>query len=392
MNTSLILLVFAVTLVAGVLQSGLFKRTVLSNSLLFLVVGFVVGILGWIKIQPDTTGLAGAVEVTLVSVLFTDSMQLDFRKLRQAWGLPRRALLLGMPLTFFLIAGLALLFFQMPVAEALLVAAVLSPTDPALASDLLERDEVPLRVRQLLNVESGLNDGLALPVILILVRIIGNEQLELVHLALELVGGIAIGIGIPWLIHNLAHTNWFSIEDAYYPAYVFSVGALVAALAHFAGANTFLAAFFAGVTVSSLDARARDAFQEFGKFISELLKLGALFIFGALLTPSLFLNSNLILYVFACLVLVITRPAAIFIALWDTGLTLLEKITAAWFGPKAFSSLLYGLLIWQIGISHVFPTFSVIALTLVLSILAHSSTSFLFARQFRKHESKTAAQ
>lgn len=186
MLDSLVVVVFALTLVLAVLQSGLYRRTVLSNSLLFLIVGFIVGLVGWLKPHPSTPAVTGAVELALVSVLFTDSMTLDFNELRENWELPKRALLFGMPITFILIAILGVALFHLPLPEALLIGAVLSPTDPALASDFLEHEDIPLRVRRLLNIESRLNDGLALPVIIILLRIIQGENLDLPRLAIEI--------------------------------------------------------------------------------------------------------------------------------------------------------------------------------------------------------------
>src|SRR4051812_556390 len=113
MQSSLATLVFTATLVLAVLQSGLYRRTVLSNSLLFLIVGFIVGLLGWLNPQPSTSAVTGAVELALVSVLFTDSMTLDFDELRKNWELPKRALFLGMPITFILIGALGVILFHL---------------------------------------------------------------------------------------------------------------------------------------------------------------------------------------------------------------------------------------------------------------------------------------
>lgn len=157
MQSSLVVLVFAVILVLAVLQSELYRRTVLSNSLLFLTVGFIVGLVGWLNPLPSTPAVNDAVELALESVLFTDSMTLDFKELRNNWELSKRALLLRMPITLILIAILGMALFHLSLPEALLVGAVLSPTDPILASDFLDREDIPLRVRRLLNIETGLN-------------------------------------------------------------------------------------------------------------------------------------------------------------------------------------------------------------------------------------------
>lgn len=162
-------LVFAVALLAAVLLSGLAERTVLSTAVLFLVVGFLAGgVTDFLTLLPEEPLTIRLAELALFAVLFTDGMRLRARDLAYAWHLPGRALLLGLPLTLLLTALLAHFVAGLPWVASLLVGAVLSPTDPIFASALVGREEVPLRLRRLLNVESGLNDSLALPIVLVL--------------------------------------------------------------------------------------------------------------------------------------------------------------------------------------------------------------------------------
>src|SRR5680860_133965 len=165
----LLVLVFACVLLASVLVSGLANRSVLSTAVLFLTAGFLLGdgLSGAIEVRADQNLVAGLAELALFSVLFTDGMRVGFPELRSAWRLPGRALILGLPLSLGLIAVLAHVLTGLPWAESFLLGAVLSPTDPVFAAAIVGRDEIPYKLRHLLSVESGLNDGLALPVVVV---------------------------------------------------------------------------------------------------------------------------------------------------------------------------------------------------------------------------------
>jgi sodium/hydrogen antiporter len=158
-----LLLVFSLVLLIGVLISGVADRSVLSTAVLFLGAGVVLGegMLGTLDLRAGDEAVGTLAELALFSVLFTDGQRVAVRDLRSAWRLPGRALVLGMPLTFLMTAAAGMTLLGVPWAEALLVAAVLAPTDPVFAAAIVGRDEVPGRLRHLLNVESGLNDGLA---------------------------------------------------------------------------------------------------------------------------------------------------------------------------------------------------------------------------------------
>lgn len=157
-------LVFAATLLAAVLLSGLAERTVLSTAVLFLVVGFLAGgATNLITVRPEDPLTIRLAELALFAVLFTDGMRVGVRDLTYAWRLPGRALLLGLPLTLLLTAALAHFVAGLPWLASFLVGAVLSPTDPVFASALVGREEAPLRLRRLLNVESGVKTGWLCP-------------------------------------------------------------------------------------------------------------------------------------------------------------------------------------------------------------------------------------
>ncbi len=159
-----LVLVFAATLLAAVLLSGLAERTVLSTAVLFLVVGFLAGgVANFLTLRPEDPLTTHLAELALFAVLFTDGMCVGVQDLTYAWRLPGRALLLGLPLTLLFTAALAHFVVGLPWLASFLVGAVLSPTDPVFASALVGREEVPLRLRRLLNSRAGSTTGWLCP-------------------------------------------------------------------------------------------------------------------------------------------------------------------------------------------------------------------------------------
>jgi sodium/hydrogen antiporter len=385
--------VFAVVLLLAVLVSELARRSVLSTAVLFLVAGFLAGegVLGLLPLTADVPVVEGFAELALFSVLFTDGMQAGVRDLVRAWRLPARALLLGMPLTMAGTAVFAHYVAGLSWTQAWLVGAVLSPTDPVFAAAIVGRSDVPRRLRHLLNVESGVNDGLALPVVIVLLAVVGEREVETLQLLEELALGVAIGVAIPWVAIKLERLRFFEAAARYQPLYAFAIGLLVFGAGSLLHANLFLAAFAAGVTVATVGPEVRREFHGFGDTITELLKLAALLVFGALMSPQLFAEIPPGGYLFALLALLVVRPAAIGLALLGSRIARRERVAAAWFGPKGFASVVYGLLILTAGVPAGEEMFHLIALVVVASILAHSSTDVLVARWFREERAKADA-
>ena len=223
----------------------------------------------------------------------------------------------------------------LPWIESLLIGAVLAPTDPVFAAALVGNDKVPARLRQLLNVESGVNDGLALPFVLIfLATASGSPDLQLGTLAGELVLGLAIGVVVPWLAIRLEATRFFSASAGYQPLNAFAIGLLVLALGQATHGNLYLAAFAAGITIATCGPKQRESFEQFGELLAELFKLAALLVFGALISPAFLAEIPWGGWVFAILAFVVARPAALAVSFLGSGLNMREQAAAAWFGPK----------------------------------------------------------
>ncbi|MGY2067849.1 cation:proton antiporter [Blastococcus sp. SYSU DS0619] len=385
-----LLLAFAVLLFAGVLFSGLANRTVLSTAVLFLLAGFVLGdgVTGVLALEPGDEIVVGLAELALFSVLYTDGMRVGFSDLRNAWRLPGRALVLGMPLTFGVTALLAHYVAGLSWVQAMLVGAVLAPTDPVFASAIVGRPEVPGRLRSLLNVESGLNDGLALPVVLVLLSVLSRDEVDYGSLAGELALGIALGFAVPAVAVLLIRSRFTSATPMYAALGGLSIGLVVLALASLTHANLFLAAFTAGITIATFAPDVEKSFSEFGELVTELLKLAAILVFGALISPAFLGEIPWSGYLFAVLALVLARPLAIVVALARSGLPASEKAVAAWFGPKGFASVVYGLLILDAEVPGADAMFHLVALVIFASILAHSSTDVPIAHAFARAQGR----
>lgn len=383
----MLLLCFAGVLLVAVLLSSLAHRTILSTAVLFLIAGFALGpgTLGVLDLTADSPIVATLAELALFAVLFSDGMRVGWADLRTAWKLPGRALGWGLPLTLLITALLAHYIAGLAWPQALLVGAILAPTDPVFAAALVGNDKVPARLRHLLNVESGINDGLALPfVILFLAVAAGSGDLHLGELGTELALGVVIGVAVPWLALWLERRRFFSASTQYEPLNAIAIGLLVLALGYATHANLFLAAFAAGITVATFGPRQREAFEHFGELISELLKLAALLVFGALISVQFLGEISWTGWIFAVLALIVARPVALWLSFLRSGLSMREQAAAMWFGPKGFASVVYGLLVLEAAIPGSDEVFHLVALTIVLSIVAHSSTDILVARIFQR--------
>ncbi len=382
------LVVFAATLLVAVFFSALTHRTVLSTAVLFLAVGMVVGheSLGVLNIDASSDAVSTLAQLALFVVLFTDGTRTGWRELQRAWRLPGRTLLVGLPLTLVITALLAHLLLGLGWPESFLLGAILAPTDPVFAAAIVGNKKVPSRLRHLLNVESGLNDGLALPLVMVFLALSGGSDEPITLLILELTAGAAIGVALPWLVLRALRTRAFGAAGVYEPLIPVAIGIAVFAASIATGANLYIAAFTAGVTLATVGPTERAALEPIGEVVAELLKLAALMVFGALISLPFLAEVPWGGWVLGVLAIVLARPLALFVAFLGSKLPVREQVVAMWFGPKGFASVVYVLIVLGSGIESADLIFHVVAITIVLSILAHSSTDVVIARGFENLE------
>ncbi|MGN6544744.1 MAG: cation:proton antiporter domain-containing protein, partial [Aureliella sp.] len=327
------LLVFAIAVLLAGLVSALANRSILSTAVLLLATGFLCGP-GWLGlIQLDAGGslVETFAELALFAVLFVEGMGLKVGRLRRHWMLPARALIIGMPLTILLIAVLAHYLTGLPWIESLLLGSILSPTDPVFASQLVSQRDVPRRLKDFLNVESGLNDGLALPAVFLFLAMAQNTKDDWLENAGRLLAGAALGLVIPAGAVAAARLPSFAVAGIYRPIYGLAIAMLIYAVTSLTHTNQFLAAFFGGVCVATLAPKAKEVFAPLGEPIAELLKLAGVLSFGALLTPKHLYHLPWQDYAFAVATLLLARPLAVGLSLLGGGLSRGETAAALWF-------------------------------------------------------------
>jgi NhaP-type Na+/H+ or K+/H+ antiporter len=381
----MLLLAFALTMVTAVVLSAFTHRTMLSSTVLFFAAGICVGPDGFDAMHTTAAhDVAGTVAtIALFTVLVTDGSRVRLEQLRRSWRLPARALVLGIPITIGLIAIAARYVAGLPWLSALLLGAVLSPTDPTLASAIVGRERVPERVRWLINAESGANDGLALPAVIVLAAAVGHTGVSTRTLAFSIPAGAVLGVAVPWIVLRVASSRPFGISDRAEPLAPAAAGLLVYAIANVTDANLFLAGFAAGITIGNIRSVTTASFHDFADPLTDVAKLTALFVFGALVAWSDYITTGQWRdFALAAIAIFAIRPLTIGLTMIRSGLTRSELAVAAWFGPRGFASVVYGLYVLQVGGADAQRIFRITALVVGASIVLHSSTDVIAVRRF----------
>ena len=377
-----VLVVFASTLCAAALISQLAHRTVLSTALLFLAVGVVVGpdVTGFLELPPGGDAVYWSAEVALFAVLFTDGLRTPASALVEGRGSLYRTLGVAMPVTIALLVLLGVVVVGLPFPQALLLAGILAPTDPVLAEAIVGRAGVPDRLASALNLESSLNDGIALPLVAVVLGTLGSSGATLGVASAEVAGGVLIGFVLTWVTLQLERSPLLGATEDYEAVLVFAIALLNFGVCSLTHANLFLAAFTSGITIVSLRPEIAERFSQVGTVLVEVVKLAALLLTGMLLATNVLRREQLAAWLFAIAAILVVRPAAIVVAMIGSRLNASERAVLAWFGPRGFASVTYALLVARSHIPYGQEVFMVAAATIAASMLVHSSTDVLAAR------------
>jgi sodium/hydrogen antiporter len=377
------LAVFGVLLVGGALISGLARRSFMSLTAAFVVAGFVVGDGGLelVNFDPTSGFVQGLAVVALILILFWDGLDVDKELLQEAWHLPLRKLLLAMPITAALIAVATYALTDLGWTESFLVGALLSPTDPVLSSAIVNNPRVPRLIRHSLNLESGLNDGLALPAVLALTAsAAGDEDFTWWSFVLQDVGvGVATGVLVAFVASRLMPGGRvLGDEISRHQKALYALGVAFSAygIATLPPAgNGLIAVFTAAIAFGIWRPDIAEAFEAQSEDIIELVKLGVFVVFGAILTfDGLFGDGLAAVGIVACTLLV-ARPVAVFVALAGTQqVDRAEKAFMAWFGPKGVATMTFALFVLGSGLAEGEQVFNIAALAVLVSIIAHGLT------------------
>jgi NhaP-type Na+/H+ or K+/H+ antiporter len=389
-------------LVAGALISGLARRSFLSLTAVFVIAGFALGRggLGVLDFDPSS-GFVNALAVTaLIVILFRDGLEVDAEMLQAHWHLPLRKLVAAMPLTAALVALATKALTDLSWTEAFLLGALLSPTDPVLSSSVVTNPRVPRLVRHSLNLESGMNDGLALPAVLALIAALGTVEGEFVwwqFVLQDVTLGLAFGVGVGLLAARLMPR-----DDGLgpgIPAHQRALYALGVAFVAYGAAvlppagNGFISVFVAAITLGIRRPDVRGYFAQRSEDVIELVKLGVFVVFGSLLTLEGLFGDGWAAVAIVAFTLLVARPVAVFVALAGTSTDASTRGFMAWFGPKGVATMTFSLLVLSAGLAAGERIFNLAALAVFTSILAHGLTDTPGSEWLaRRSERQTKAQ
>jgi NhaP-type Na+/H+ or K+/H+ antiporter len=378
----------------GVLSARL-QRADLTAPILFVAVGAVVGGMGLLETPEDPEGLTLLVEVTLVWVLFSDAARIPVQTIRRDLAPYVRLLGVGLPLTVLVGWGLAWwLFPASGVWVALLVAAALAPTDAALGVPVVTNPVVPARIRRLITVESGLNDGIVTPVVMLAIAALAAEE--------ELSGSSGLGTAVVSLVVGAAvgavcglvggrslrwarRRNWAAEDFAGIAVLALALIAYLAALA--VGANGFVAAFCGGLAFGTSAGRRGPAELVFVEQSAGLVGLLVWLTFGAVAGPIVLdlVTPTMVLY--AVLSLTLVRMVPVALAALGAGLDRGTVLFIGWFGPRGLASLVFALLALEELGPEVDRAVALIGTTVLLSVVAHGLTAAPLARRYGRARS-----
>jgi len=391
------------------LFSRVFERSVVSAPIFFTIVGVLLGplVFGLFDQERLDTGAVGILaEATLILVLYTDAIRIDLRRLRRDAQLPARLLGIGLPLT--LLSGTVvakLMFDSFDWAAAFVLAAILTPTDAALGKPVVTDERLPIRVRQTINVESGLNDGIMLPVVTVAVALLasqaGAEQPGGVgRLLLEQIGlGLLAGAVIGWvggrLLDYAVSKGW--VEGIMRQLTTLAIGVGAFAFAEMVGGNGFVAAFVAGLAFGAAAREHCEGAYNFATDEGELLTLLTFLVFGAIVVGQAADDLTVETAIYAVLSLTVIRMVPVAISLIRARLKLQTVAFIGWFGPRGLASILFGAFLLEESVAEVAdPIFAVVTWTVIFSIFAHGMSavwlSGVYATWHQRHRDQHKAE
>lgn len=353
METGLLIILLCAIAFAMVAKRA--SKTIITAPMVFLAIGFVIANSGIMAPENAESMLDLVAEVSLIILLFLDAAQSDLKALRKDHVWPMRMLLIGLPLCVGIGIVVAIpLFPDLPLVMLALMAAILAPTDAALGQAVVSNENVPERERRSLTVESGLNDGMALPVILLFASLVmgmeageGEQMNWLLFGAKQVVLGPLAGVALGWMgarIFLYAEANELTAPTFEGIAVLALAGAsyLVASLI---GGNGFIASFVAGLTFGNLVKGHCRFIYEFTESEGQMLIWAAFLFIGLGLLPEAIGDLTWPIAIYILLSLFFVRPLAIYISLLGTKTTTLTRLFFGWFGPRGLATALFALLV-----------------------------------------------
>lgn len=392
MGVGLAVIGLALLVVAG--TSRYLSGTPITPAMLVVAIGVIVGPLALdrISVSPSSSTVRSLAEATLAVVLFSDSSRVDLRALKREISMPSRLLGIGLPLTI-LAGGLtaSVVFGSLSFSEAMILGVVLAPTDAGLGSAVVTDERLPQIVRQSLNVESGLNDGICVPLLLILLATIAGATSHPLRVLAEEIGyGLLFGLAAAVLAAAIVRTaGRHDLIDAKWRP-VLPVATTIAgygAASAFNGSG-FIAAFVAGAAFGYLVHGEMDDAMRFTEETGLVLDSVTFLVFGAVLLGPSLEHASWRMVVYAILSLSLVRMLPVAISLLGTHARPATVAFLGWFGPRGLASVVFAVIVEDAGIPHAGPVVATVYLTVGLSVLAHGMSAAplvnLYVRWFQR--------
>lgn len=378
--------------------SGRAERGIFTPPMVFTAYGFLIGpsVLGLESFTIETPWIHGLAELTLVLVLFTDAARIDVGVLRREHDIPLRLLSLGLPLTIVLgtVFAVGLFGASLEFWEAAALAVMLAPTDAALGQAVVSSRVVPVRIRQALNVESGLNDGIVLPVLLLALSFAGMTEAGGSvgywgrFVALQLTLGPLVGVGVGYvggrLVERAGRTGWMT--HAFQDLSALGLALMAFALAELVGGNGFIAAFVAGLTVGNCCQSICTCLYEFAEAEGQLLTLLVFLIFGLVMVPLALEHMSWRLAAYAVLSLTVIRMVPVALSVIGLRLRAATTLFLGWFGPRGIASILFALLvIEEFDLTGERIVLAAAVVTVLFSVFLHGLSAFPASQWYHAH-------
>jgi NhaP-type Na+/H+ or K+/H+ antiporter len=375
------LLAVTTVFVLYALFSQRLSRTIVTGPMVFVTAGLIVGSdgLGAIDVEPKSEAVTLLLEVTLAIVLFSDATTVNSSSWRNEAYVPGRLLLIALPLTIAVGLGSAvLLFTELGIWEAALIGAILAPTDASLGQAVISNPRVPQRIRQGLNVESGLNDGIALPLVLVFLAAAeesatgGSIGQVLGFIGQEVLIAAVVGIGFGWLggkaLIESARRGWIS-----------KMWTQVAL-----DGSGFIAAWLTGLVLGAVTRKELDDdVSEFSETLGSVLTLVSFLVFGAVLLGPALGNLTWQIAVYAVLSLAVVRMVSVAGAMFGSRLSRPSVLYLGWFGPRGLASIIFaGIVIEDAVLPGSDTIIDVVMITVALSVYAHGATSWYGSERY----------
>lgn len=380
----------------------------LSLPIVFTVLGFILSSSTLMSEGEGRQLIHTLAEITLVLILFTDSSRVSFVDFRSNYQIPFRMLAIGMPLTILFGTSVAhfLVSPHEPWALALLVAAILTPTDAALGQSVVSDPNVPPKLAQGINVESGLNDGLALPIVLVATILLGGETVMVdkgqqmpgtglwLFTVKQVVVGVIGGIVFGWLAGKALQLSRDAqlISPTFQGIYMLASAYLVWFSTETVGGNGFIAAFVGGAFFGNTLHFDRHFVDEFMEGEGQLLTMATFLAFGAILLPTGLAHASLLTVLLALLFLTVVRMLPIWLSLSGLGLNSAERLFLGWFGPRGLASILFAIMVTErFDVAGEEELLACVVLTVAISIVVHGVSAAPLAARIGKWAGKSSS-